>query len=126
MRVVSVLLRHRPALAGTGLLALAGLLAAGHRPDSQPPPTGALTVADAGIDGTGALLLDLVEPEHGEGGSEAELTALLESLGLAYEPAGFYSEGEHLFRVFGDAGRPRRPADPPAPATRSSRSSSPS
>lgn len=104
MRVVSVLLRHRPALAGAGLLALSGLLAAGHCPDSgAPADIPPLSVADAGPVGTGALLLDLVEPEHGEGGSEAELTALLDSLGLTYEPAGFYSEGEHLFRVFGDA-----------------------
>lgn len=103
MRVVSVLLRHRPAFAGAGLLALSGLLAAGHCPDSgAPADVPALSVADAGPVGTGALLLDLVEPEHGEGGSEAELTELLDSLGLAYEPAGFYSEGEHLFRVFGD------------------------
>jgi serine protease len=105
MRVVSVLLRHRPALAGAALLAFSGLLAAGHAPDSEAPAQAlpALTLADAGDAATGALLLDLVEPEHGEGGSEAELTALLESLGLAYEKAGFYSEGEHLYRVFGDA-----------------------
>ena len=103
MRVVSVLLRHRPALAGAGLFALAGLLAVDHRPDSGPPADlPSLSVADAGPVGTGALLLDLVEPEHGEGGSEAELTALLDSLGLAHEKAGFYSEGEHLYRVFGD------------------------
>ncbi len=102
MRVVSVFLRHRPLIAGTGLLALAGLLAAGHRPASNTPDLAPLTVAEAGEHGTGVLLLDLVEPEDGEGGSEAELATLLAELGLAYEPAGFYSEGEHLFRVFGE------------------------
>jgi hypothetical protein len=35
MRVVSVFLRHRPLIAGTGLLALAALLAVGHRPVSN-------------------------------------------------------------------------------------------
>jgi serine protease len=111
MRVVPVLLRHRPLIASTGLLALAGLLAAVHRPASDragndTPELAPLSVADVTAFGTdfstGALLLDLVEPEDGEGGSEAELAALLAELGLAYEPAGFYSEGEHLFRVFGD------------------------
>ena len=50
------------------------------------------------------LLFDFVEPEDGEGGSEsalAELRAQLEARGLRVEPAGFYSEGEHLFRVTG-------------------------
>ena len=105
MRLVSVLLRHRPILASTGLLALAGLLAVGHAPDHNGVATAdlpALDMAAVGDAGTGALLLDLVEPEDGEGGSEAELAALLADLGLAYEPAGFYSEGEHLYRVFGD------------------------
>ncbi|MBK7824639.1 S8 family peptidase [Nannocystis sp.] len=111
MRVVPVLLRHRPLIASTGLLALAGLLAAVHRPASdwagndtpEPAPLVVADVAKLGAEfSTGALLLDLVEPEDGEGGSEAELAALLAELGLAYEPAGFYSEGEHLFRVFGD------------------------
>jgi serine protease len=105
MRVASVLLRHRPLIAGTGLLALAGALAVGHSPETttldSEAPVG-LSMAAAGDAGTGALLLDLVEPEDGEGGSEAELAALLAETGLAYEPAGFYSEGEHLFRVFGD------------------------
>ncbi len=105
MRVASVLLRHRPLLAGAGLLALAGLLAVQHRPESggiAAAELPALHPAEVGDAGTGALLLDLVEPEDGEGGSEAELAALLSGLGLAYEPAGFYSEGEHLFRVYGD------------------------
>lgn len=105
MRVASVLLRHRPLIAGTGLLALAGALAVGHSPESTPASDSEVTglsMAAAGDAGTGALLLDLVEPEDGEGGSEAELAALLAETGLVYEPAGFYSEGEHLFRVFGD------------------------
>ncbi|HEY0135578.1 MAG TPA: S8 family serine peptidase [Nannocystis sp.] len=105
MRLVSVLLRHRPILASTGLLALAGLLAVGHAPDHNGVAIADLPALDmtaVGDAGTGALLLDLVEPEDGEGGSEAELAALLADLGLAYEPAGFYSEGEHLYRVFGD------------------------
>jgi serine protease len=54
----------------------------------------------AGQDGR-QLLLDLVEPEDGEGGSEAELEQLVRSLGLHAEPAGFYSETEHLWRVYG-------------------------
>ncbi len=110
MRVASVLLRHRPLLAGAGLLAFAGLLAVEHRPVSNGVATADLPtlslaeaseVSDAA---TGALLLDLVEPADGEGGSEAELAALVADLGLEFEvvPAGFYSEGEHLFRVTGD------------------------
>lgn len=105
MRVASVLLRHRPLLAGAGLLAFAGALAVGHRPASTGVAVAdlpALSPAQAGDAATGALLLDLVEPEDGEGGSEAELAALLAGLGLDFEPAGFYSEGEHLYRVFGD------------------------
>jgi serine protease len=127
MRVVSVFLRHRPLIASTGLLALAGLLAAVHRPiHNDAPEPAPLTVAEAGIHGTGVLLLDLVEPEDGEGGSEAELAALLSELGLAYEPAGFYSEGEHLFRVFGEQSALAELQVRLQGITRSSRSSSPS
>ncbi len=50
---------------------------------------------------TGALLLDFVEPEAGEGGSEAAIAELVATLGLPVEPAGVYSEGEHLYRVHG-------------------------
>jgi serine protease len=109
MRVASVLLRHRPLLAGAGLLAFAGLLAVEHSPTTNGVaaadlPTLSLAEAEASDAATGALLLDLVEPEDGEGGSEAELAALVAELGLEFEvvPAGFYSEGEHLFRVTGD------------------------
>ena len=109
MRVASVLLRHRPLLAGAGLLAFAGLLAVQHRPVSNGVaaadlPALSIAEAEANDAATGALLLDLVEPADGEGGSEAELAALVAELGLEFEvvPAGFYSEGEHLFRVTGD------------------------
>jgi serine protease len=54
----------------------------------------------AGQDGR-QLLLDFVEPEDGEGGSEAEIEAFVHSLGLTVEPAGFYAETEHLWRVHG-------------------------
>ena len=98
----------RPALAGIGLLVLCALLArARHAPDAGldldaiPALDLAAAQALAGPDVTGALLLDLVEPEHGEGGSEAELDALIAGLGLRAERAGFYSEGEHLYRVHG-------------------------
>ena len=69
----------------------------------SPDEIEAATIADelaVGQDGR-QLLLDLVEPEAGEGGSEAELRELVESLGLRAEPAGFYAEGEHLWRVHG-------------------------
>ncbi|MBK8261438.1 MAG: S8 family serine peptidase [Nannocystis sp.] len=100
----------RPAIAGIGLLVLCALIAAEHhQPRSglgaeQIAPQGFSEVqALAGADATGSLLLDLVEPADGEGGSEAELSALLRSFGLPAEPAGYYSEGEHLYRVHGDA-----------------------
>jgi serine protease len=96
----------RIALAGTALFGLTCLLAWQHREvdnglRAQDVPQA--TIHDElaiGQDGR-QLLLDLVEPEHGEGGSEAELLALIESLGLPAEPAGFYAETEHLWRVHG-------------------------
>lgn len=57
---------------------------------------------------TGHVLLDLVEPDDGEGGSEDEIARWVAALdaeaGIAVEPAGFYSEGEHLYRVRLDPG----------------------
>jgi serine protease len=56
---------------------------------------------------TGNLVLDLVEPDDGEGGSESDIAAYVYALdalaGVEVEPAGFYSEGEHLFRIEADA-----------------------
>lgn len=106
MRLVSALSRHRTLLSALGLASTSVWLAVEHRPGDEGLRSADITPASiASLDAaesTGALLLDLVEPEDGEGGSEAELRALLDGLGLAWEPAGFYSEGEHLFRVVGE------------------------
>src|SRR5690606_13355765 len=106
MRLVSALLRHRTLLSALGLASTTAWLAVEHRPDDEGLRVADITPASIasldGAEGTGALLLDLVEPEDGEGGSQAEPRALLDGLGLAWEPAGFYSEGEHLFRVVGE------------------------
>jgi serine protease len=96
----------RLALAGTALFGLSCLLAWQHREvdDGLRAQDIEQTTIEAelaeGQDGR-QLLLDLVEPEDGEGGSEAELEAFVRSLDLRVEPAGFYSEGEHLWRVHG-------------------------
>ncbi len=108
MPVASLLLHphHRPVFASAGLLLLVGVLAAKHWPAADlgtAEIASPLSLADATAEGisTGVLLLDLVEPEHGEGASEPELAEFLASLGVRHEPAGFYSEGEHLHRLFG-------------------------
>lgn len=99
------LLRHRVALAGTGLLALSATLALQHAPDDEG-------LAAADIDAQAVLeasqavgghswLIDFVEPEDGEGGSEEEIADLVASMGGSIAPAGFYSETEHLFRLEG-------------------------
>ena len=66
-----------------------------------------LSASDTASWTTGNLLLDLVEPDDGEGGSESEIAAYVFALdalaGVEVEPAGFYSEGEHLFRIAADA-----------------------
>lgn len=95
-------------LAATALFGFTCLLAWQHRSADEglsardiEAATIAQELEHEGQDGR-QLLLDLVEPEAGEGGSEAELRELVDSLGLRAEPAGFYSEGEHLFRVHGE------------------------
>lgn len=66
-----------------------------------------LSASDTASWTTGNLVLDLVEPDDGEGGSESEIAAYVFALdalaGVEVEPAGFYSEGEHLFRIAADA-----------------------
>ena len=98
---------RRIILASTGLLVLAGGLSLRHSgtdaglsaDDLDTSVANVLTHTDAN-QRTGALLIDFVEPEAGEGGSESEVAELARSLGAT--PAGFYSEGEHLFRVEGN------------------------
>lgn len=96
----------RLTLAGTALFGLTCLLAWQHRDVDEGlraediPQTLIQDELAIGQDGR-QLLLDLVEPEDGEGGSEAELEALIASLGLRAEPAGFYAQTEHLWRVHG-------------------------
>jgi serine protease len=91
---------------GLGLVGLCCLLAWQHREIDdglQAQDIEQATIEQelaAGQDGQ-QLLLDFVEPDDGEGGSEAEIEALVHSLGLFVEPAGFYSETEHLWRVYG-------------------------
>jgi serine protease len=95
-----------PVVTGFALFGLCGLLAWQHREIDEGLAADDIAQAtieqelDAGQDGR-QLLLDFVEPEQGEGGSEAEIEALVRSLNLAVEPAGFYSETEHLWRVHG-------------------------
>ncbi len=103
----------RVALAGTTLLGLSCLLAWQHweaDPGLRAEQIEQASIADELAEGQDGrqLLIDLVEPEDGEGGSDAELEAVIESitaLGLRVEPAGFYSEGEHLWRVHGTPGQ---------------------
>jgi serine protease len=95
-----------PVITGFALFGLCGLLAWQHREIDEGLAADDIAQAtieqelDAGQDGR-QLLLDFVEPEQGEGGSEAEIEALVRSLDLVVEPAGFYSETEHLWRVHG-------------------------
>lgn len=101
---------RRLALASTGLLVLSTILWARHASEDTGVSANDLTTDAAtvfaqtsGQQRTGALLIDLVEPEAGEGGSEVEIAKLARDLGA--EPAGFYSEGEHLYRVAGTPGQ---------------------
>jgi serine protease len=112
--------QSRTLIAGASLLALSGWLAFDHA-DADDPGLAAeditpeLVQAEAQAllaegdvaDFTGAVLVDFVEPEDGEGGSEdaiADLAAQLDAVpGIEIESAGFYSEGEHLMRLHADS-----------------------
>jgi len=97
------------------LLALSTLLALEHRSTDEGlasediTPQVVMEMADElGLDATrsGAWLVDFVEPAEGEGGSEEEIARLVAELEArlgpgSVAPAGFYSEGEHLFRMEG-------------------------
>ena len=96
------LLRHRAVLAGSGLLALSAYLALDHAPDDEGlaaqdiDPKAVIEEA-----GNHAWLVDFVEPQDGEGGSEEEIARRVAAMHGAMAPAGFYSETEHLYRLTG-------------------------
>ncbi|MBL4684835.1 MAG: S8 family serine peptidase [Nannocystaceae bacterium] len=105
--------KHRAWIAGAGLLIFSGFLTAEHAPhdvgeaaEDITPELMAQATRDAGpAASTGAWLIDFVEPDDDEGGSEESISALVASardgLDVYFEPAGFYSEGEHLYRLAG-------------------------
>ncbi|MGH1344583.1 MAG: S8 family peptidase [Nannocystales bacterium] len=112
------LAKRRQALAAAAVVVTATVVAATHAPDDEglaaadiTPEFVADTAAELGIAAsdwtTGNMLLDFVEPEDGEGGSESEIAALVAQLdampGVDVEPAGFYSDTEHLYRLSASA-----------------------
>ncbi|HWB80781.1 MAG TPA: S8 family peptidase [Nannocystaceae bacterium] len=117
-KLLPALSRARAPIAAAGLFTLAGTLATLHAPrdpgiaaeDITPERVAAIAAEldDSAEWKTGNLVLDLVEPDDGEGSSEDELADLVASIDalpdVEVEPAGFYSEGEHLYLVRGDAG----------------------
>ena len=92
-------------VAGAGLVALSALLAWTHSPGEDEGLSAseitdvdmAQAFAEAEAEGiaSGALLLDLVEPADGEGGSEAQIAAFVGDLDAAAATdadfAGFYA-----------------------------------
>lgn len=96
-------------------MALSATLALEHRSADEGlaaediTPQAVMSMAsELGIDATqsGAWLVDFVEPADGEGGSEEEIARLVAELEGrlgpgSIAPMGFYSEGEHLFRMEG-------------------------
>lgn len=116
-KLVSAMFQRRAVLGTAGLVVLGSALALEHRRDDEgltavetTPAAVAGIAAELGITDewrTGALVVDFVEPDDGEGGSEQEIAASIASLaeipGVRVEPAGFYSEGEHLYRIEADA-----------------------
>ncbi len=106
--LLTPLLRHRALVAGAGLMAMTTLLALDHGTSDEGlaaediTPQAVLEMAaelDLHPEDRQTWLIDFVEPEDGEGGSEEEIAA--RAAALRAEPAGFYSEGEHLFRLRG-------------------------
>lgn len=107
------LAQRRSWIAGAGILALGAGLAISHAPQEEglaaediTPELVAQQAAELGVPTTGHWLVDFVEPDDGEGGSEEEIAAFVEQAraeGLHIEKAGFYSEGEHLYRISGAA-----------------------
>ncbi|RMG97922.1 MAG: peptidase S8 [Deltaproteobacteria bacterium] len=101
----------RGIVAGILGLSLVGGLAYVHAPrhdgvgpddlDAVPADPSALG-PEAGQWLTGALVVDYVDPQEGEGGSDEEIEAHAAGLaGVDAAPAGFYAEAEHLYRIEG-------------------------
>ncbi len=117
-KLASTLWKARPWAATAGLLALSATLATVHDTDDAGVAAEDITpefvaseaaaAAEAGITPltTGHVLVDFVEPDDGEGGSDDEIAdavAAIDALsGVDLVPAGFYSEGEHLYRLLVD------------------------
>ena len=96
----------RPLLAGVLGVGLAAGTWAAHAPRHDGVGPEAIDATPAAMPPadlwTGALVVDYVDPQEGEGGSDAEIAAHAASLpGVSAAPAGFYSEPEHLYRVEG-------------------------
>lgn len=111
--LATTLWQRRTWLSAAGLVAFSGYLVADHAPqddgiaaeDITPALMAEATRAAGPAASTGAWLVDFVEPDDGEGGSEdeiaAKVSAAVAGLGVHFEPTGFYSEGEHLYRLAG-------------------------
>ncbi|MCH9683734.1 MAG: S8 family peptidase [Deltaproteobacteria bacterium] len=116
-KLLTPLLRHRAVLAGTGVVALSAFLALDHGTADEGLAAADITAqsviamaADLGLEpeDSSTWLVDFVEPEDGEGGSDEEIDRLVSQVqasltasGGSIAPMGFYSEGEHLYRLTG-------------------------
>ncbi len=101
----------RPLVAGLGAVAFVGVLAVDHRDTDEGMTAEDITseavaaiadeLGETSPWHTGNLVLDFVEPDDGEGGSAEEIADVVQRLdelpGIEIAPAGFYSEGEHLY-----------------------------
>ena len=130
-----VRLHARRAL-GLGLLATCTWIGAAHTaPQSAEPhvfaPATRLTLADAVEQGagTGALVVDLLDPQEGEPATDEELEDLVRRIdgdpALRMSLAAPYAESDHLYPSRARSPTSRRCA-PPSTATRSWRAPSPS
>lgn len=125
MRRILQLSRVRHVVAGAGAIAFAGVLAFDHRSVDEGltaqdiTPEAVAEIASelgqwsrpSGPDQTspwhtGNLVLDFVDPDEGEGASDDEIAQYVGWLdaqaGIDVVPAGFYSEGEHLYILQSD------------------------
>jgi len=107
-KLLTPLLRHRGLVAGAGLMAFSTFLALDH--DATDEGLAAADISSEVVEDddptTDTWLLDFVEPDDGEGGSDEEIARLVAEIQAqrgpgAIEAAGFYSEGEHLYRLHG-------------------------